>query len=247
MRLKFISFILAVFSNFAHAELVASYQQALNKQDGYIVQLSGLQRGTAQKEKSICEEKGMRMAFISVTNVMIFPRTISYAGGCWYYSNNSIVVSAKTLRENLDLNLSLPAKEFKTTPDFSSWKDYARYTTPIKKPLTKEEQAEAEIIATSYKVMMKSVFPAGLAARLTNRQTAECDSVGGKVARLSGCGVANSGRCITAEACWIHDDGEIKISGNLNFNGNDFPLDADWKASDFSKSENFTSWDSGKK
>lgn len=226
----------------AHAELIAFYQQALNKQDGIIVELSNLQRGLAQKEVSICEKQGMRMAFISATNVSISPETVPYASGCWHYSNGNVVISAETLRDRKTISLSFAAKRFTTTPEFSRWQDYIKNSPFIRKPLTQKEQEALEVIAESYQVTIKNVFDGSLRARLTDTFTAQCSDDGEKKALISGC-VANTGRCVTTEACWAYRDGDIYVSGIVHARDTDIPFSTRWDTKEFSPTENFVNWD----
>jgi len=123
-RLIFVFLSLAVLTSPAHAELVATTFHAVTEQDMLIVELSDIQRPSAQKTPSTCERAGMRMVLISATSNAIFPRVMSYASGCWYYADGNVYIQARTVRDDKNFELSYAAAEFKTTKQFSNWLDY---------------------------------------------------------------------------------------------------------------------------
>ena len=229
-------------TNLAHADLIAQYVHAVNKQDGLIVELSDLQRPEAQKEPSTCEKQGKRMVFISATDTKMFPRTIPYASGCWFYSSSSIIITANTLRETRPVNLSYPAKEFQTTSSFSTWENFSRNAPSIAKPVSKEAQEESEVIAGRYNAKVQGFF-GGTHAMLTGVAADDCRENGGKRARVLGYLDATR-KGTRVDGCWAYSNEEIRFWGTARIDDKaDLPVGATWKANTFSKTEHFIRWE----
>ena len=139
-----------LFSTQSNAAMIAQHQYAINKTDAVIVSLSNLQRGEAEKSDAICEKQGKRMVLLLATSSPIYPQTIPYASGCWYYQSGIVYVNAKTIKDGIEINQKYNASEFKTTNEFTKWKDYylvSRNSKKIQYPPPGEDECK-EIIKT---------------------------------------------------------------------------------------------------
>lgn len=121
---RLVSAALFVLAGAAHAELVATGFYKITSSDMLVAELSDQQRPSESTEPSQCEKEGKRMVLASVGDMRTFPRIIPYASGCWHFTDDSIILELRTLRDRKPLTLRMPLADFDTTPKFTRWADY---------------------------------------------------------------------------------------------------------------------------